>query len=393
MHGPATPPAGAGSLRFALSDDTNPNRVEQFRTPAYDGRLLRDFRTLDFSTLQRPTGGNTTPQQAPYLRLNLDTNGDGNRDHSLYFFPGNNGDLQQNAWQDWKAADGKWSVDGDAGPTGTVTLRDYVVAHPDARIVNNNGGAADGGGVAFLVGGGGDSQSNGEYFLDGVTISTVDAATGSTVSGTKFDLEPTAPVVSVANAKVVEGNNGATLVVPVTLNDVAGSDVVVHYATANGSATSGKDYVASTGTVTVPAGKKSASIPVKVISDKVRESNETLTVTISNPSYGTLGRSTATGTIVNDDTAVGLGLRQGSLHRVRVYLSTASAAANAPVKVYRVDAKRTVRVLSTHLDNRGALTTLLAQQYRPGSRVTFYATVGTQAGLYSSRNVGITVKR
>jgi len=393
VQGPGTTPAGVGSLHFSLSNDTNPNRIEQFRTPQYDDRLLRDVRTLDFSTLQRPTAPNAATQQPAYLRLNLDTNGDGTRDHSLYYYPGNNGVLQQNTWQSWHAASGQWGVDGDAGPGTGTTLQDYVVAHPDARIVNNADGAAVGGGVAFLVGGGGDAQSNGDYYLDDITIGLVDAATGSSEKATDFDLEPSAPSVSIGDAHVVEGNHGATLTFPVTLSGPAGRDITVHYATADGTAKAGKDYTAASGTVTVPAKATAATVEVHVLSDMVRENTESLKVTISGASYGAVADGSATGTINDDDTLVGISLSQGSAYRVRAHVDTLPVAKNAPVNVYRVGKAGRVRVLSAHLNSLGRISALLAKHYEPGTKLSFVATVRTSAGLYTSRVATITIRR
>jgi hypothetical protein len=71
------------------------------------------------------------------------------------------------------------------------------VAHPDATIVKNEDTSVPAevdGGVAFIVGAAGAAtQMNGEYFLDAINISKVDAASGSVESGKEFDLEPTPP--------------------------------------------------------------------------------------------------------------------------------------------------------------------------------------------------------
>ncbi len=201
VTGPGTAPSGAGSLRLRISDGSNPNRVEQLRTPAYDGTLLRDLRQVDFSTRVKADAGNTTPQTPVYLRLNIDNDGNGTRDNSLFFFPSNNGSVQQGTWQTWDADGGKWNVDGDTGPAAAVTLDNYLVAHPDAEIVNNAAGTPAGGGVTFQVGAGGAAQTNGSYFLDDVRITKVDDATGTTETGTRFDLEPTHVDLAVAQGK------------------------------------------------------------------------------------------------------------------------------------------------------------------------------------------------
>ena len=105
VTGPGTAPAGKGSLRFKLDSDTNPRRVELFRTPQYDGTPLRDLRAVKFSTFQRADAGNTTPQQPAYLRLSVSDDGNGGVDYTLYYFPANNGDVAQSTWQSWDARD------------------------------------------------------------------------------------------------------------------------------------------------------------------------------------------------------------------------------------------------------------------------------------------------
>ena len=50
------------------------------------------------------------------------------------------------------------------------------------------------------------TQSDGEYFLDDVTIGKVDAATGSTKTATEYDLEPVGPSASIGDARTLEGN-------------------------------------------------------------------------------------------------------------------------------------------------------------------------------------------
>ena len=77
-------------------------------------------------------------------------------------------------------------------------------------------------------------------------------------SGKEFDLEPAAPSVSIDDAAVSEGNEGATLTFPVTLNAPSGADVAVDYATSDGTADAGTDYEATSGTLTIPAGETTA---------------------------------------------------------------------------------------------------------------------------------------
>jgi hypothetical protein len=113
------------------------------------------------------------------------------------------------------------------------------------------------------------------------------------------------PSLSIGDASVPEGNTGTTtLSFPVTLSTAATQAVSVHYATSDGTATAPSDYAAASGTVTFQPGEKTKTIPVNVVADLAIESDETLTLTISDPVNAAIAKATATGTITNDDVAV-----------------------------------------------------------------------------------------
>ena len=98
--------------------------------------------------------------------------------------------------------------------------------------------------------------------------------------------------------------------IPIQLNTPAleeaaiGTDspVTVQFTTANGTATAGSDYTAASGTLTFAAGSTSQTVTVAVTGDLSVESDETFSITLSNPSANaTLLTATGTGTIINDD--------------------------------------------------------------------------------------------
>ena len=81
--------------------------------------------------------------------------------------------------------------------------------------------------------------------------------------------------------------------------------VTITYSTANGTATAGSDYVAVVaGSVTIPAGALTGNLPVTINGDTTVEPDETFTVTVASATNATLGATTATGTIINDDVFV-----------------------------------------------------------------------------------------
>ena len=127
-------------------------------------------------------------------------------------------------------------------------------------------------------------------------------AAGSSYNGSSYDfalvrynsdylaptLEFSAPVYSAAE------NSGAATITVLRKGD-ASSAATVNYATSNGTATAGSDYTATTGTVTFSAGDflKTFSIPIQ--NDETNEGNETVNLTLTNPTGASLGtQNTAT---------------------------------------------------------------------------------------------------
>jgi hypothetical protein len=126
-------------------------------------------------------------------------------------------------------------------------------------------------------------------------------------------LEPN-PTASIVNVTANEGNAGNTpFTFDVTLSAASGSPVTIDYATANGSAIAGTDYVAASGTLTFPVGVTSQPITVNVIGDTQVEPNRTFFVNLSNATGATILTTQATGTIVDDDVAVALPIQVPAL--------------------------------------------------------------------------------
>jgi gliding motility-associated-like protein len=101
------------------------------------------------------------------------------------------------------------------------------------------------------------------------------------------------------------GTNG-TFTFSLPAGITAAQDITVTYSV-SGTATAGADYASLSGTVIIPAGQNSVTLPVTVIDDQLIENNETVIVTLGGASAGTLGSFTATGTatvtIADDDAA------------------------------------------------------------------------------------------
>uniref|UniRef100_UPI00307636EA beta strand repeat-containing protein n=1 Tax=Oryzifoliimicrobium ureilyticus TaxID=3113724 RepID=UPI00307636EA len=133
----------------------------------------------------------------------------------------------------------------------------------------------------------------------GYSIGSPSSATATIVNDDAY------PTLSIGDVSVAEGNSGTTTATfPVTLSAASSQTVTVNYATANGSANAGSDYVARSGTLTFSPGTTTQNVAVTVNGDTTVEPDETFTVTLSGASNATIARATATGTILNDDATV-----------------------------------------------------------------------------------------
>jgi len=91
----------------------------------------------------------------------------------------------------------------------------------------------------------------------------------------------------------------------ISVLNLGGGAGTVDFATSDGTALAGQDYLARTGTLTFSAGQTETNFIVIVLDNAVVNSNKTFNVTLSNPTgVASLGRiATATVTIVDDETA------------------------------------------------------------------------------------------
>ena len=110
------------------------------------------------------------------------------------------------------------------------------------------------------------------------------------------------PQLSLTDATVVEGNLGVTgAVFTVTLSAPLDRPVSFDYATADGTAQAGRDYLAQSGRLVLPPGVLSTQVIVAVLGDVRVEPDETFYLNLSHPVNVTLGRTQALGAILNDD--------------------------------------------------------------------------------------------
>ena len=185
-----------------------------------------------------------------------------------------------------------WTVEFDSPAQITNIWNAKITSHVGTHyVISNmsyNGNVAAGGSTSF-----------GYQATPGAVAST---PTSIKVNGVAVSNPPTTPSLSITDKSVAEGDNGTTnAAFTVTLSSASTTPVTVAYSTANGTATAGSDYTATSGTLTFAPGVTSQTVNVSVLGDTASESSETFTVALSNPSGATIVRGTATGTITNDD--------------------------------------------------------------------------------------------
>ncbi len=134
--------------------------------------------------------------------------------------------------------------------------------------------------------------------LSNPTNATVSDAQGL---GTITNDDPL-PALAIHDVTVTEGNTGTVgAAFTVSLNTPSARIVTVNYATAPGSAISGTDYQAASGSLTFLAGQTSKTITVLVNGDVADEEIENFFVNLSSPDFATIADAQGIGTILDND--------------------------------------------------------------------------------------------
>ena len=149
------------------------------------------------------------------------------------------------------------------------------------------------------------NSSNSFTFLaqsHGLNLYTHDQKRFDKIKGT-FEIADTPPMAIYADDVNVNETAGSANIT-FKLTKAASSDTTVDYAVAASSTASTDDYtLTSTGTVTIPTGSSEATLAVTIANDTVAESltDETIVLTLSNPTNASLGRTSTTVHIYDDD--------------------------------------------------------------------------------------------
>ena len=252
------------------------------------------------------------------------------------------GQSSQTVTANYATADGSATAGNDyTSSTGTVTFAPGVVS----QIIS----------VGILA------DTTNEYDETfSVTLSSPSNATLGTATGTMLINDDDAlPSVSLGDASSTNETAASTNLVA-TLSAASGKPITVDYATSDGTATAGSDYTADTGTITFAPGVTTQNIAVGVLADTTDEVNETVTVTLSNPSEVTLNDATGVLTITDDDSAPTISIADfttsdetGVSHSIAV---TLSAASSQTISVDFATADGTATATNDYLSATGTLT-------------------------------------
>ncbi|MDC1135690.1 Calx-beta domain-containing protein, partial [Alphaproteobacteria bacterium] len=90
----------------------------------------------------------------------------------------------------------------------------------------------------------------------------------------------------------------------VSLSSVAASSLSVDYTTSNGTALAGSDYTGMSSTLNFATGEQTKTVSVTIIDDSDTEASESFSLTLSNPVNVTLGTSSASVSITDNDISI-----------------------------------------------------------------------------------------
>lgn len=143
VNGPATAPAGAGSIRISVTGTQRRN----IATYQFGGTPLASINELKYSTYNPSAGNGQGPNSSGYLNFNVDFDGTDTWQRRLTFLPADNGTVTADTWKEWDAikngtaiwkySGANWPAGigggGEAGTTGK-TWSQILSQYPSVRI-------------------------------------------------------------------------------------------------------------------------------------------------------------------------------------------------------------------------------------------------------------------
>ena len=191
---------------------------------------------------------------------------------------------------DYETADGTATAGSDFTATsGTLTIAPGATVSTIAVLIRDDDEAEISEQFTVRL-----SNPNNAALLEDTGTATI--TDNDDDDGTKSPSTPSIlPKLSIRDVTVREHQGPATL--QVSLDKGSTETVTVAFATADGSATAGADYAATSGMLTFQRDETSKTIVVAVLDDSDSEGHETFTVRLSNPRHAHLSDSEGTATI------------------------------------------------------------------------------------------------
>ncbi|HET8644983.1 MAG TPA: Ig-like domain repeat protein, partial [Vicinamibacteria bacterium] len=211
--------------------------------------------------------------------------------------------------QDVNRAATTTAVSGTPNPSGfgqtvTITASVSATAGPatDGTVTFRDGGTVIGGPVPVSASG------QASMAVSSLAVGS-HAITASYSGSTSFEASSggythaVQPGLSIGDTFVMEGDTPGTVaaVFSVTVAGTATQTVTVNYATQDGTALAGSDYLARSGQLVFPAGTTSRTVAIVIVSDALNEADETFSVLLSGAANAMVVDAQGVGTIVNDD--------------------------------------------------------------------------------------------
>ncbi len=184
-------------------------------------------------------------------------------------------------------------------PAATGTGTDYTLANDSLKITAGNTTTTISAVIVDDV-----LDENNEKFVVTMSGTPDNVVIGGTIPAHTVtitdDDDPPTIAFSAINSAANEAVTPATMTVQ--LSGVSGLDITADYAVTGTASGNNVDYTLADGTVSITAGNTTSTVSAIIIDDKVVEDDETVIVTLSNPTNATVGTNSAyTYTISNDD--------------------------------------------------------------------------------------------
>lgn len=189
-----------------------------------------------------------------------------------------------------------------ADGTATVAGGDYVSANGQLAFAENQASQT----ISIVINGDVDLESD-----ETVLVNLTGASGGAIVDGQGIgtivnDDGPAAVVgnISINDVTISEGNSGAKLAT-FTVSRTGTAAFDVDFATANGTAFAGSDFLAAGGTLNFSANQSSRTVSVTINGDTLLEPDENFVVNLSGATNGgTIVDGQGVGAITNDDSSM-----------------------------------------------------------------------------------------